>query len=80
MTKWDGHIPPYENSLKAFQEGIANKAAYRTACRLVDLGMFKGNPVAYEQKWPTKAWTKWAEANNTDAAHYSETDHAALFA
>ena len=39
-----------------------------------------GLPRGGEQKWPTKAWTKWAEANGTDPNHYSETDHAALFA
>ena len=79
-TKWDGKIPPYENALKSFQEGVANKAAYRVSCRLIDLDMGDWQPVAYTQKWPTKAWTKWAEANGTDPNHYSETDHAALFA
>ena len=80
MTKWDGKIPPYANALQSFQEGIANKAAYRVSCKLIDENMGDWNPVPYEQKWPTKAWTKWAEANGTDPNHYSETDHAALFA
>ena len=78
--RWDNKIPPYENALKSFQEGVANKAAYRVSCRLIDLDMGDWQPVAYTQKWPTKAWTKWAEANGTDPNHYSETDHAALFA
>ena len=80
-TKWDGKIPPYDpNAIKAFTEGVANKCAYRIACRLVDLGYFKGNPVPYEQKFPTKAYAKWCEANGTDPNTYSEADHAALFA
>ena len=80
-TKWDGKIPPYDpNAIKAFTEGVANKCAYRIACRLVDLGYFKGTPVAYEQTFPVKAYAKWCEANGTDPNTYSEADHAALFA
>ena len=81
MNKWDGHVPPYDpNAIKAFTEDVANKCAYRIACRLIDLGMGDWNPVPYEQKFPTKAYARWCEANGTDPNVYSEADHAALFA
>jgi hypothetical protein len=53
---WDGTIPSRTAALKAYTDGIANKAAWRVACRLYDVGVLKIKPLALgTQKYPIKA-------------------------
>jgi hypothetical protein len=53
---WDGKVPSLEGVLKAEAEGIANPQAWRLACRLADLGYYKGEPQERGvQKYPAKA-------------------------
>jgi len=63
---WDGHVPDYDNIIKAEQTGIKNLAAYRLACRLKDLGYFHGEPVKYAQGYPRKAVANWQHSHGWD--------------
>lgn len=53
---WDGTIPSRTAALKSAQEGIANKAAWRLACKLHDAGVLRKDPEPIgTQKYPIKA-------------------------
>ncbi len=53
---WDGTIPTRRSASRAYYEGLPNKAAWRLACRLYDLG-FKNTPAAElgKQSYPKAA-------------------------
>lgn len=80
---WDGKTPRYMAILKSQGEGIANFAAYRVACRLADLGFYKGTPrPKYEQKYPHKAVRNFQEALKIDVdepGRYDAITHKKLF-
>ena len=52
---WDGTVPKREAVLKAAETGIANRAAWRLACRLYDLGVGEKPARAGQQTYPAKA-------------------------
>jgi hypothetical protein len=59
---WDGKVPEYDAIIKAQDEGVANPAAHRLACRLADLGYFKGVPAPrFEQGYPRRAVRAYQE-------------------
>jgi len=60
---WDGTIPTQSAALKAQQENIANKASWRVACKLHDVGILKKEPNKLgEQKYPVKAMQKFQKS------------------
>ena len=53
---WDGTIPTLTSVQRAVDQGRANKATWRIACRLYDLGFTKRKPSALgKQKYPKRA-------------------------
>jgi len=54
--QWDGTVPTRRSAERAMVEGLRNKAAWRLAARLYDLG-YKNTPAAAlgQQKYPTAA-------------------------
>jgi len=81
---WDGVVPEFNNIIKAMNdEELENKAAWRLACRLSDLGFFKGTPVEYEQGYPWKAVDAWQKSNGwnniTPPGTYGRNAHRKLF-
>ena len=57
---WDGTIPSRAASTRAANENLNNKAAWRCACRLYDLG-FRNDPAlpVGQQRYPKQAMTKF---------------------
>jgi hypothetical protein len=63
VDTWDGTIPSRAAALKSSQEKIKNRAAWRTACRLYDLGFRKQKPLALgEQPFPSAALKRFQES------------------
>ena len=54
-TMWDGTVPKREAVLKAAETGAANRAAWRLACRLFDLGVGEKPAASGQQTYPAKA-------------------------
>jgi hypothetical protein len=53
---WDGTVPSRASARKAMDEGLKNKAAWRLACRLYDLGYRREEPKAIgKQNYPKSA-------------------------
>ena len=52
---WDGTVPKREAVLKSAETGIANRAAWRLACRLYDLGVGETPAQSGQQTYPAKA-------------------------
>ena len=52
---WDGTVPRREAVLKSAETGIANRAAWRLACRLYDLGVGEKPARPGQQTYPAKA-------------------------
>lgn len=52
---WDGTVPKREAVLKAAETGAANRAAWRLACRLYDLGVGEKPARPGQQTYPAKA-------------------------
>ena len=78
---WDGKVPSLEGVLKAEAEGIGNPQAWRLACRLADLGYYKGEPQERGvQKYPAKAVANAnAKYNMEDPTKYGPKLHERLF-
>lgn len=83
-TYWDGVIPSYEGCMNAWNDPtLANPQAWRIACRLADWGYYSGEPQPkYEQKYPTKAVSKYQEAKGYNVpvpGQYGENLHRQLW-
>jgi hypothetical protein len=78
---WDGVVPPLENVLYAEANGVANKAAWRLACRLYDLGYYSGTPLpCYSQGYPVRAVMALEAARGWKVdGKYGDGVHAAAF-
>lgn len=80
---WDGVIPDFQAVVAASQDpALANKAAWRVACRLADLGLYPSTPAAlYTQGYPRKAVTRLQRQRGWPATgQYTHQVHQALFA
>lgn len=65
---WDGTIPSRAIATKAANENLANKAAWRCACRLYDLGFRAEKPQALGiQKYPKSAMSRFQKAQGLKA-------------
>lgn len=59
---WDGTVPTQSAALKSAQEGLKNKAAWRLASRLYDIGVRKREPAPVgQQEYPLIAMKKYQE-------------------
>jgi hypothetical protein len=80
---WDGKVPEFSNVMAAMNDpSLKNLASYRLACRLHDLGFFKGEPVKYEQGYPWKsvaAWQKSKGYNVQPPGTYGRIAHRKIF-
>ena len=80
---WDGHTPDLDVVMKANEDRtLASSAAWRLACRLHDLGYFKGTPVRYEQTYPVRAMEKYNAQhgpNMPDPSQYGPKAHERIF-
>lgn len=67
---WDGTVPSLAAVQKADNEGLANRAAWRVACRLFDLG-FKQTPPSQvgQQKYPAAAVIRFQKAQGWANPH-----------
>lgn len=81
VTYWDGTVPPIENVQYSRNDGVANKAAWRVACRLADMGFYKGKPQpCYEQGYPTNAVIALQQSLGWDGTgSYGSKTHHAVF-
>ena len=82
-THWDGKIPNIEGILNAEEQGIATPGSWRLACRLADLGYFKGTPSEKGvQKYPAKAMINYNTENAPkmeDKSAYGPKAHDRIF-
>ncbi len=81
LELWDGITPEFEAVVKAEVEHVANPAAWRLACRLADLGHFKGTPKPRgEQGYPVKAVQTWQDSIGADpTGQYGPRAHQRIF-
>ena len=80
-TAFDGKVPDIEGIYNAEADpSLKNPAAWRLACRLKDLGHFKGDPVKGEQGYPAKAVASFnADTNMEDKSKYGPRAHEKIF-
>lgn len=72
---WDGTIPSRAAATKSMQQDLANKAAWRVACRLYDLGARDRMPAELgKQKYPKAAVKKFQESVGIKADGISTTE------
>ena len=79
---WDGKIPDIEGIYNAEADSeLKNPAAWRLACRLADLGFYKGEPKEKgEQGYPAKAVANFNEDTNMeDKSKYGPNAHKKIF-
>ena len=78
---WDGKVPDIEGIYAAEADSsLKNPAAWRLACRLKDLGHYKGDPVKGEQGYPRKAVESFnANTNMEDKGKYGPRAHEKIF-
>ena len=67
---WDGTVPSLAVVQKADAEGLRNKATWRVACRLFDLGFMQARPrEAGAQKYPAAAVIRFQKAQGWKDPH-----------
>ena len=78
---WDGKVPDIEGIYAAESDSsLKNPAAWRLACRLKDLGHFKGDPVKGEQGYPRKAVESFNSGTSmADKGKYGPRAHEKIF-
>jgi hypothetical protein len=78
---WDGVVPLVSDVISAEKAGTATDATWRLASKLKDLGLFTGEPVRGQQKYPVNAVAAWHRANGTaDPGTYDLATHQKIFA
>ena len=78
---WDGKVPDIEGIYNAEADPtLKNPASWRLACRLKDLGHFRGDPVKGEQGYPRKAVESFnANTSMADKGKYGPRAHEKIF-
>jgi hypothetical protein len=77
---WDGKIPFFDVLEDAISSGAKNKATWRLACRLAELGFFTGDPAPlYQQGYPKNAVRKMQDWMGWERSEYNEKTHEAIF-
>ena len=77
---WDGYVPFYDVLEDAYNANAANKATWRLACRLKELGFFEGN-VAPEGKqgYPKNAIRAMQDYMGWPRLPYNENIHKSVW-
>lgn len=77
---WDGHAPFYDVLLDTIALNAANKATWRLACRLKELGFYE-SPVQPEgmQKYPKNAIRNMQDYMGWQRRDYDEKTHRAIW-
>lgn len=77
---WDGHAPFFDVLQNAIASGSANKATWRLACRLKELGFYEGS-VAPEgiQKYPKNAIRAMQDYMGWERRDYDQKTHRAIW-
>ena len=78
---WDGKVPDIQGIYNAESDSsLKNPATWRLACRLKDLGHFKGDPVKGEQGYPRKAVESFNSGTSmADKGKYGPRAHEKIF-
>lgn len=77
---WDGHVPPLDTLMAAEESGTPNKATFRLACRLHDLGHYHGTPELGVTAYPRKAVANWQRSKGyKDTGLYGPKAHEQIF-
>lgn len=78
---WDGKVPDIQGIYNAESDSsLKNPASWRLACRLKDLGHFKGDPVKGEQGYPRKAVESFNSGTSmADKGKYGPRAHEKIF-
>lgn len=77
---WDGHTPFFDILQDAIRVNAANKATWRLACRLKELGFYDGN-VAPEgiQKYPKNAIRAMQDYMGWERRDYDQKTHRSIW-
>jgi hypothetical protein len=77
---WDGNIPFFDVLEDAIASGAKNKATWRLACRLKELGFYSGGiQPEGEQGYPKNAVRAMQDWMGWDRREYDEKVHKAIF-
>jgi len=78
---WDGVDPYYDYLVDAERSGAKNKATYRLACRLAELGFYEGKPLPEgKQGFPSMAIKKMQDYMGWERTdRYMPRNHKAIF-
>lgn len=78
--QWDGYVPFYNVLLDAFKSGSANKATWRLACRLKELGFYTGTVLPEgKQGYPKNAIRAMQDYMGWQRLDYCEKVHRAIW-
>ena len=81
-SEWDGVVPQIKNvNAAAADPSLMNLAAWRVACRLKDLGFYRGNVnPKYQQGYPRRAVESFQKAQGwRGTGNYGQKTHNAIF-
>lgn len=77
---WDGYVPFYDILEDAFRSGAANKATWRLACRLKELGFYDGTVQPEgKQAYPKNAIRKMQDYMGWERRDYDQKLHRAIW-
>lgn len=77
---WDGYVPFYDVLEDAFRSGAANKATWRLACRLKELGFYDGTVQPEgKQAYPKNAIRKMQDYMGWERRDYDQKLHRAIW-
>jgi hypothetical protein len=77
---WDGKIPFFDILEDSIASGAKNKATWRLACRLAELGFYTGDPAPlYQQGYSKNAIRNMQDWMGWGRSEYSEKTHKAIF-
>lgn len=77
---WDGHVPYFDILQDAYKSGAANKATWRLACRLKELGFYEGTVLPEgKQSYPKNAIRNMQDYMGWQRREYDEKVHRAIW-
>jgi hypothetical protein len=77
---WDGHVPFFDILQDAIKAGAANRATWRLACRLKELGFYEGNVQPEgKQAYPKNAVRAMQDYMGWERRDYDQKTHRAIW-
>lgn len=77
---WDGAVPFYDVLVNAAKTGAANKATWRLACRLKELGFYEGNVLPEgKQAYPKNAVRAMQDYMGWQRREYDQKVHKSIW-